>query len=75
MDPRLEKIVREVKRAQYQMNPGGDLVDGSMLLQIQLIQEGHQSTFTEDDLFRALASIGVNEEERISWFESFASWV
>lgn len=75
MDPRLATIVKEVQRSQYQMNPGDELVDGSMLLQLQLLQEGHQSSFTEDDLFRALEMLGVREEDRISWFESFASWV
>lgn len=77
MDPRLAAIIRQVKERQVQMNPGSedDLVDGSMLLQIELVQQGLGTTFNEDDLFEALGKLGVPEADQISWFESMASWV
>jgi hypothetical protein len=77
VDARLSSIVNRVKAQQYQMNPaaGGEIVDGSILLQIELIQQGLGTTFQEGDLFEALDKLGVPQEEQISWFESMASWV
>ncbi len=75
MDARLEQIVRDVQQQQYRMNPGGDIVDGSMLLQIELIQKGLGAEFAEGDLFQALDKLGVPQDQQISWFESMASWV
>lgn len=75
MDRRLEDIVRRVQQQQFRMNPDGEIVDGSMLLQIELLQQGLGAQFNEDDLFEALDKLGVPQEEQISWFESMASWV
>ncbi len=75
MDKRLMEIVRSVQEQQYRMNPGGEMVDGSMLLQIELIQKGLGAEFNEDDLFAAMDKLGVPEAEQISWFESMASWM
>ncbi len=75
MDKRLMEIVRDIQEQQYRMNPGGEMVDGSMLLQISLIQQGLGAEFNEDDLFAALDKLGVPQEEQVSWFESMASWM
>jgi len=75
VDRRLQEIVDRVQQTQYRMNPGGEIVDGSMLLQIELIQQGLGTQFNEDDLFQALDKLGVPQEDQISWFESMASWV
>lgn len=75
MDRRLEQIVERVQKQQYRMNPDGELIDGSMLLQIELVQQALATTFSEDDLFKALDKLGVPQEDQISWFESMASWV
>lgn len=75
MDARLEKIVNQVQQKQFRMNPDGEMVDGSMLLQIELMQQGLGTQFNEDDLFAALDKLGVPQDDQISWFESMASWV
>lgn len=75
MDSRLAEIVEDVREKQYRMNPGGEIVDGSILLQIELLQRGLGAEFNEDDLFQALDKLGVPQPEQISWFESMASWM
>jgi len=75
VDRRLEDIVKRVQQQQYKMNPGGEMVDGSMLLQIELLQAGMGAEFNEDDIFEALDRLGVPAAEQISWFESMASWI
>lgn len=77
MDPRLSKIVADVQDAQMRMNPNGEgeIVDAGKLLQIELLQHYVASEFSEDDLFRALDALGVPEEDQISWFEDYASYL
>jgi hypothetical protein len=75
MDPRLRQIVERIQR--FQSNPGrdkaGELVDGSLLLQLELVR--NKESYSEDDLFEALAMLGVPELEQASWFERYASWI
>lgn len=72
MNPSLKRIVEGIKAFQSNPEPA-DLVDGSLLLQFELVKCGE--SYSEDDLFEALDSLGVPEQEQASWFERFASWV
>ncbi len=78
MDPRLKKIVQEVRG--FQQNPPSEdddevVMDSSMLLQLALIKQNLLEEFTEEDLYRALDEIGVPPEDQVSWFESMGAWV
>lgn len=70
MHPGLKKILQDIRSVR--MNPG-DLVDGTLLLQIELVRSGDR--YSEDDLFEALRELGADELEMASWFERYASWV
>lgn len=70
MDSRLKRIVNEIRSVRT--NPS-DLVDGTLLLQIELVRSGDR--YSEDDLFEALRELGADELEMGSWFERYASWV
>ena len=72
MNPSLKQIVEGIRRTQS--NPDrGEFIDGSLLLQFELVKCGE--SFTEDDLFEALDVLGVSEQEQASWFERYASWI
>lgn len=72
MHPNLKRIVDGIR--EFQSNPdSNDFVDGSLLLQFELIKRGE--LYSEDDLFEALSTLGVDEQEQASWFERYASWV
>lgn len=72
MNPSLKQIVEGIKKVQS--NPDqGELIDGSFLLQFELVKSGE--SYSEDDLFEALDSLGVPEQEQTSWFERYASWI
>lgn len=73
MNAKLAAIVEGVKT--HQMNPGGPALDAGKLLQTALVARGAQTEFSEDDLFRALDTLGVPEEDQISWFEDLASYL
>lgn len=70
MSPGLRRIVDRIRSTRS--NPG-DMVDGTLLLQIELVQSGER--YSEDDLFEALRLLGASELEMASWFERYASWV
>lgn len=70
MSPGLRRIVDRIRSTRS--NPG-DMVDGTLLLQIELIESGER--YSEDDLFEALRALGASELEMASWFERYASWV
>lgn len=71
MNPKLRRIVEDIMR--FQPNPPDEIVDGSLLLQMELVESGER--YSEDDLFQALKMLGLPPEEQASWFERFASWV
>lgn len=77
MDPRLRRIVQEVKG--FQSNPPDEddeiVMDSSTLLQLALIKQNLESEFSEEDLYRALEELGVPEDDQVAWFESMGSWV
>lgn len=79
MNSKLKKIVQEVKS--FQANPSEDregdeiIMDSSLLLQLALVKQGLLDEFSEDDLYRALAELGVPADDQPSWFESLAGWV
>lgn len=79
MNSKLKRIVQEIKG--FQANPSEDgtgdeiVMDSSLLLQLALVRQGLQDEFSEDDLYRALAELGVPADEQPSWFESLAGWV
>lgn len=70
MHPGLKKIVRDIQS--FRSNPD-ELVDGTLMLQIELVRSGDR--YTEDDIFEALRALGTDELEMASWFERYASWV
>lgn len=70
MHPGLKKIVRDIQS--FRSNPD-ELVDGTLMLQIELVRSGDR--YTEDDIFEALRALGTGELEMASWFERYASWV
>lgn len=70
MHPGLKKIVRDIQS--FRSNPD-ELVDGTLMLQIELVRSGDR--YTEDDIFEALRALGTDELEMTSWFERYASWV
>jgi hypothetical protein len=70
MNPLLFKLVSKILTTKS--NPG-EMVDGTLLLQVELIQSGER--YSEDDLFEALKKLGADELEMASWFERYASWV
>ena len=72
MHPRLERIVRRILDTP-QPNPPDEVVDGTLLLQVELVRSGEQ--YSEDDLFSALKALGADEMDMASWFERYASWV
>jgi hypothetical protein len=74
MDPRLKKIVQNLKR-RYQENPPGDdlEVDAGTLLQIEILQSGLE--FNEVDVLAAAQELGIPEGGLIDWLEQMASWV
>ncbi len=71
MHAKLRTIVQDIMR--FKPNPPDEVVDGSLLLQIELVERGER--YSEDDLFEALKMLGLPPEEQASWFERFASWV
>ena len=71
MNAALQRIVDKINSAP-RANPD-EIVDGSLLLQLELVQSG--ARFSEDDLFEALKMLGLPPEEQASWFERYASWV
>lgn len=71
MNASLQRIVDKIISAP-RMNPD-EIVDGSLLLQLELVQSG--ARYSEDDLFEALKMLGLPPEEQASWFERYASWV
>ena len=71
MNASLQRIVEKITSAP-RMNPD-EIVDGSLLLQLELVQSG--ARYSEDDLFEALKMLGLPPEEQASWFERYASWV
>jgi hypothetical protein len=72
VNPKLKRIVEEIRAFQANPEPG-DFIDGSLLLQFELVKSGE--SYTEDDLFEALDALGVPEQEQASWFERYASWI
>ncbi len=71
MNAALQRIVDKITSGP-RANPD-EIVDGSLLLQLELVQSG--ARFSEDDLFEALKMLGLPPEEQASWFERYASWV
>lgn len=70
MDPRLKKVVAEVKR--YAGNPG---TDPGVALQLELLRSGHQDEFEEEQVLEAARDVGVPEESLSDWAEDFASFL
>jgi hypothetical protein len=70
MHPGLRRIVDGIRSIRH--NPG-EVVDGTLLLQVDLVRSGDH--YSEDDLFEALKMLGASELEMGSWFERYASWV
>lgn len=72
MNPRLLRIVRDVKET-YRSNPPKDDVDLGTLLQMEIVRSGEE--FDEADVLKAAEMVGVQEGDLIAWLEEMASWV
>jgi hypothetical protein len=78
MDVRLTKLVDRVRSTQVQSNPADEddvVIDSGWLLQLELLRSGLDLDFSEDELYEALQSLGVPEDDIPSWFEDLASYI
>ena len=74
MDPKLKKIVTDVKETEGGLsNP--PKVDKATRLQKELVSQGLQNEFSEDDIVEAALAMGVPADEIPSWLEDMASWL
>lgn len=72
MNQILRTMVAEVKaESVYRPNPG-EAPAAVLLLQEKIFESG--STFSEDDLFEACESLGLDGDGAVEFIEQLASW-
>lgn len=74
MDPRLKRIVGDVKKEVMQ-NPPEDGADDSTVLIETIMNKGLGTAFSEDDMINAGLEMGVPLEDIPDFLEQFASYI